>query len=77
MEAELPDAGSLVFSDGERQMEVETSDRDISAGFRQAFAAERAAGRKFLLQREMPVLALSTAESVTEQIARQLGNRRR
>jgi uncharacterized protein (DUF58 family) len=77
MEAELPDAGSLVFSDGERQMEVETSDRGIAARFRQAFAAERAAGRKFLLQREMPVLALSAAESVTEQIARQFGNRRR
>jgi uncharacterized protein (DUF58 family) len=77
MEADLPSAGTLVFGDGRRQIDVNTSDRGIAERFRRAFAAERAAGRKFLLQREMPVLALSTAESVTEQIARQLGNRRR
>jgi uncharacterized protein (DUF58 family) len=76
LEAALPDAGSLIFSDGQRQLEVNTSDDSLLKGFRQSFAAERAAGRRFLLQREIPILRLSTAESVVRQIAGQLGNPR-
>ncbi|MES2708017.1 MAG: DUF58 domain-containing protein [Verrucomicrobiota bacterium] len=73
LEADLPDAGPLVFGDGAGQMEVDTGSRKLRGDFRDDFAQQRAAGRKFLLHRETPVIPLSTAESVSEQLRRQLG----
>ncbi|MEH6873012.1 MAG: DUF58 domain-containing protein, partial [Candidatus Competibacter sp.] len=59
------------------QLEVDTSNRSFRERFRATFAEQRAAGRKFLLQRETPVLPLSTSEDVAEQVRRQLGVRLR
>ena len=73
LETELPDAGRLVFGDGAQQLEVNTGDRGLRARFRDTFAATRAAGRKFLLQRETPVLPLTTSEPVADQLRRHLG----
>jgi len=75
LEAELPDLGPLVFGDGLRQLEVNTGNTRMRARYREEFAAERAAGRRFLLQRETPVIPLSTAESVPDQLRRHLGLR--
>jgi len=75
LEAELPDAGPLVFGDGVRQLEVDTGNWKLCDRFREAFAEQRAAGRKFLLQRETPVLPLSTSTSVVDQVRHQLGAR--
>lgn len=75
LEEELPAAGSLVFGDGENQLEVDTNNRGLRDRFRSAFATQRAAGRKFLLQRETPVLPLSTSEDVADQIRKQLNRR--
>src|SRR5215467_14051814 len=75
LEAELPDAGPLVFGDGVRQLEVDTGNRKICDRFRDAFSEHRAAGRKFLLQRETPILPLSTSTGVVEQVRHQLGAR--
>jgi uncharacterized protein (DUF58 family) len=75
LEAELPDAGALVFGDGARQIEVDTSDRGLRSEFRERFAAERATGRRFLLQRETIVLPLDTTKGVAAQLRRQLGAR--
>jgi len=77
LETELPEAGPLVFGDGTRQLEVDTSNRRLCDRFRDAFAEQRAVGRKFLLQRETPVLPVSTSESVVEQVRHQLGARAR
>src|SRR5262245_47218758 len=68
LETALPDAGPLVFGDGSRQLEVDTSSRRLRDRFSSTFAEERAAGRRFLLQRETPVLPLSTAAGVSEQL---------
>lgn len=73
LETDLPDAGQLVFGDGEQQLEVNTGDRHLRERFRDTFAATRAAGRKFLLQRETPVVPLTTAEPVADQLRRHLG----
>ena len=73
LEAKLPDAGPLVFGDGTRQLEIDTGNRRLCDRFRDSFAEQRAAGRKFLLQRETPVLPLSTGASVVEQVRHQLG----
>jgi uncharacterized protein (DUF58 family) len=77
LEVELPAAGRLVFGDGRLQLEVDTNNRGLRERFRATFAEERAAGRRFLLHRETPVLPLSTGEDVATQIRRQLGVRRR
>jgi uncharacterized protein (DUF58 family) len=75
LEADLPDAGPLVFGDGARQLEVDTGSRKLRERFRETFAQVRAEGRRFLLQRETPVVPLSTAEGVVEQLRRYLGAR--
>ena len=77
LEADLPEAGQLVFADGLRQLEVDTGNRKLRERYRDDFAAERAAGRRFLLQRETPVIPLSTADGVAEQLRKQLGTARR
>lgn len=77
LEVELPDVGPLVFGDGVRQLEVNTGNARMRERYREEFAAERAAGRRFLLQRETPVIPLSTAEGVAEQLRRHLGLRAR
>ena len=76
-ETDLPDAGPLVFGDGTRQMEAETGNRNLRQCFRETFEEQRAAGRKFRLQRETPVIPLSTSEGVSDQLRRQLGARLR
>lgn len=75
LEGELPDAGPLVFGDGNEQLEVDTSQRRMRERFRDEFEAVRADGRHFLLQRETPVIPLNTRDDVAEQIRRQLGAR--
>ena len=77
LEAGLPEAGQLVFADGVRQLEVDTGNRKLRERYRDDFAAERAAGRRFLLQRETPVIPLSTADGVAKQLRHQLGTTRR
>jgi uncharacterized protein (DUF58 family) len=75
LEADLPAAGNLVVSDGERQMEVDTASGSLRAGFRQEFDERRAAARRFLLTREVPVLPLRTDADVADQVLRALGGR--
>ena len=72
LEVALPDAGPLIFGDGSRQLQVDTDDAKLRENFRETFAEERAAGRKFLLHRETPVIPLSTAEGVAEQLRHHL-----
>jgi uncharacterized protein (DUF58 family) len=73
LEADLPNAGPLVFSDGRQQLEVDTGSGKFRDRFRETFAEKRAQGRRFLLQRETPVIPLSAATGVAEQLRHQLG----
>lgn len=73
LEADLPEAGPLVFSDGTQQLEVDTGSRRLRERFSETFAEKRAEGRQFLLQRETPVVPLTTASSVIEQLRHHLG----
>jgi uncharacterized protein (DUF58 family) len=75
LEADLPDAGRLVASDGDRQMEVDTASGSLREEFRRGFAEQRAAAKRFLLTREVPVLPLCTDADVADQILRALGGR--
>lgn len=76
VEGELPDAGPLVFGDGQAQLEVDTGRRGLRERFRAGFADMRASGRTFLLRREMPIIPLNTRDDVAEQVRRRLGGRR-
>jgi hypothetical protein len=55
-------------------LEVNTADHKLRERFRTTFAEHRAEGRKFLLQRETPILPLSTSTSVIDQLRQRLGN---
>ncbi len=76
LEAAWPAAGTLVASDGELQIQVPDS-----TAFRRRWADEaerrRATLARFLRSREIPVLALSTAEPVADQVRRALAHGRR
>lgn len=73
LEIELPNAGPLIFSDGAGQMECDTGKRALREGYRDDFAKLRATKRQYLLHRETPVIPLSTAESVSDQLRNYLG----
>jgi uncharacterized protein (DUF58 family) len=73
LEAALPAAGPLVFVGGAEQLEVDTGQDRLRERFRDEFAATRAEGRQFLVQRRTPVIPLNTEDDVAEQVRRRLG----
>jgi uncharacterized protein (DUF58 family) len=75
LEAALPDAGRLVMAEGELQMEVDTSDRSLRQRYQSEFEQRLGRMRELSRQRQIPVLPLSTAEPVPDQVRRLLGNR--
>lgn len=73
MEADLPEAGQLVFSDGRLQIQVDTGRPAIRARVRSDYVGRLDDARKFLLQKEIPILPLTAAEDVGVQLRRYLG----
>lgn len=76
LEQELPDIGQATFSSGRAQIEVDAS----ASSLRRSFAGERAAWRARLAQlsrsRAIPVLPISTARGVADQLRELIGKRR-
>jgi uncharacterized protein (DUF58 family) len=77
LEGALPDAGRLIMAEGELQLEVDTSDRSLRERYQMEFEQRLARIQELSRQREIPVLPLSTAEPVPEQVRRLLGDRAR
>lgn len=77
LEAELPDAGRLVLSDGTGQLEVDTSKRGLRKRFRQEFQERLDWMREVSRKQAIPLIPLSTAEPVAEQVRDCLGHRGR
>jgi uncharacterized protein (DUF58 family) len=73
LEGQLPDAGRLVMVEGDLQLEVNTSDGGLRQRYRAAFEQRLARIRELSLQREIPLLPLSTAEPVETQLRTLLG----
>jgi uncharacterized protein (DUF58 family) len=73
LEEEIPRSGPLVVSDGARQLEIDTDSDSFRATFKRTFQEKLARARSFLLHREVPVIPLTTAEEVPEQLGRYLG----
>jgi len=68
MEAKLPEAGRLAVSDGHVQLEVDTQDRALQKKYSHFFEQRLERARQFLQAYRVPVLPLSTAEPIAEQI---------
>lgn len=75
LEIELPDAGPRVFAQRGLQLEADTSNAALRREFRQDFEDRLATVRKFLIQREVPLLTVRTDLETVPQIRRLLGLR--
>jgi uncharacterized protein (DUF58 family) len=74
LEAQLPDAGRLVMAEGELQLEVNTSERRLRQRYTAEFEQRLERLRALSRQRHIPVLPLSTARGVAEQVRELLGH---
>jgi uncharacterized protein (DUF58 family) len=77
LESTLPEAGRLVMAEGVLQLEVDTSERGLRERYHVEFEQRLARIQELSRQREIPVLPLSTAEPVAEQVRHLLGDRPR
>jgi uncharacterized protein (DUF58 family) len=73
LEQELPAAGNAIFSEGEAQLEVDTTNKKIREGFATQFSQRLSQTRHILLQRAVPLISISTAEDPVRQIQTLLG----
>lgn len=73
LEEELPQSGRLVFSKGDSQLEVDTSDRKLRQRYATVFEDRLSQARKILIQRAVPLVSISTADDPVKQIQSQLG----
>jgi len=75
LELALPDAGRLVMAEGDRQLEVDTSQRPLRERYQSEFAQRRTALRDLARQRQIPILPLDTVSDVTSRLRELLGQR--
>ncbi len=68
MEQNLPVGGKLAVSDGQYQVEVDTSDQNLRDSFGHQFQSRLNQARQFLRARQVPVLPISTGQSVESQL---------
>jgi len=73
LETELPNLKRLVVGDGELQIEVNSSDEILRQRFADVYSGRLDEIRKFLLQRQIPLLPLHTDLPVVEQVRALLG----
>jgi uncharacterized protein (DUF58 family) len=73
LEAELPDVGAVIVGRGDAMLQVDTSDRRLRDGFRDAFAAQMDSAHGRALKASIPHLPIHTAEDVATQVRRILG----
>ena len=74
LEQEFPDAGRLVFTDGQSQVEFNTAERRLRDAYRANFERRLGEFSATSRQHSIPLLALNTAAPVLEQVRNQLGD---
>ncbi|WP_265594143.1 DUF58 domain-containing protein [Haloferula sp. BvORR071] len=77
LEMDLPKAGPRVFAAGDLQLEADTSKKSLRETFHDDFQERLEAAKHFLIQREVPIMPISTDEDVAKQVRRLLGQARR
>jgi uncharacterized protein (DUF58 family) len=73
LEAELPDAGRKVFGSAGVQLEADTSAGSLRRDFKETFQHRYNEARKFLIQREIPLMPIRTDNDIAPQLRRLLG----
>ncbi len=73
LETQLPKGGKLVVSDGEFQLEVDTSSGKVQKDFSEIFNQKLQDTKEWLSKRGIPILPLNTSEDVASQVRRILG----
>jgi uncharacterized protein (DUF58 family) len=73
LESHLPEAGKLVMSDGELQVEVDSGNSRLRTQFHAEFDERLKLAQDILQKRGVPVLPIHTAEGVAEQVRHLLG----
>jgi hypothetical protein len=75
LEQALPDAGRLVFGDGERQVEFDSSDRRLRDAYAADFETRLQRMRDTSRRYSIPLLPIHTAAPVQDQLRDALGHR--
>lgn len=73
LERDLPAARNIIFSNHDRQLDVDTRNSKITKAFTKDFEERVENAKRLLLQRAVPLVPVSTAENVVLQIQRLLG----
>ncbi len=73
LETQLPKGGTLVVSDGELQLEIDTSKGKMQKDFAEIFDVRLQETKEWLSKRGIPILPLSTSEGVAQQVRHLLG----
>lgn len=73
LEADLPDLGPVVVSDGQREIEVDTASKWLRERFGEVFADGHGRLEAFSRKRAIPVLPIRTDRDVAEQVRELLG----
>jgi len=76
LEKELPTTGRFVFSDGNKQLEVNTTKKKIRESFAIHFEDRLEQARRILIQRAVPLVPISAADDPVAQVQRLLGQAR-
>ena len=72
MEQSLPFGGKLAVSDGQYQVEVDTADQALRDKFSYQFQRRLDRALEFLHARQVPVLPISTAQPVEQQLMKMM-----
>ncbi|MBV8884719.1 MAG: DUF58 domain-containing protein [Chroococcidiopsidaceae cyanobacterium CP_BM_RX_35] len=72
LEAELPQAGRLTVSDGEKQLVFDSNNASLRQRFDDRFNQRLAQGQDILLKQEIPLLQIHTTGNVAAQIRQSL-----
>ncbi len=73
LEAQLPDIGRAVVAEADRQLEIDTSARDLRTRFAVDFSTRREKIEALSRKRTIPILPISTAEDVLGQFWESFG----
>ena len=73
LEANLPDAGQGVMTDGAHRLSVDTGSKSLRKGFAKTFAEREGRVQSVSRRHAVPVLSISTDGDVLDQVRRQLG----
>lgn len=73
LEAEMPDVGRAVVSEGDDQLEINTSDTRLRQRFREQFQKRLESAKHFSRSRAVPLIPVQTGIGVAEQIRSHIG----